>query len=624
MAPQPLPIHSQPLAITASLVPDPRWYEWWRSVDTTLRDLGAVSVPQTRVLTAGAGLTGGGDLSVDRTFNVGAGTGITVNTNDVAITATGVTAAAYGGSGKRTAFTVNAQGQLTAASDASITAAEITSPAALTRVDDTNVTLTLGGTPSTALLRATSITVGWSGTLAAGRLNSNVVQGVTNDTNVTGSISAQNLTLGWTGTLAAGRLNSNVVQGVTNDTNVTGSISAQNLTLGWSGTLAAGRLNSNVVQAVSNDTNVTGSIATQTLQLSWSGQLAVGRGGSGAATLTGLLQGNGTSAFTTITNSTTVGQVLRVTGSNTYAWGALDLSDSDAITGDLPFANLTQGSALSVLGVTGNSTADHASIAAGSDHQVLRRSGTAVAFGAVNLASSNAVTGALPVANGGTNASSASGTALDNITGFSSNGLLARTGSGTYAQRTLTAGTAITVTNGDGVSGNPTVAVSDAELTAIAGLTSAANKVPYFTGSGTAALGDFANATTSITPVWSAASVNPTIGNGSLTGSAIRIGAMIYAAIDLDFGTTTTFGTGVYTFSLPSPFNGTAVRAGIGSAIGYKDGVAFYTGIAIMYAGFNTLQIISHNTGNYWSATVPATWAGPSDFFRIGIWIPIA
>jgi hypothetical protein len=41
--------------------------------------------------------------------------------------------------------------------------------AALTRVDDTNVTLTLGGTPSTALLQATSLTLGWTGTLAASR-----------------------------------------------------------------------------------------------------------------------------------------------------------------------------------------------------------------------------------------------------------------------------------------------------------------------------------------------------------------------------------------------------------------------------------------------------------------------
>ncbi len=132
------------------------------------------------------------------------------------------------------------------------------------------------------------------------------------------------------------------------------------------------------------------------------GTLPVANGGTGATTLTGLLQGNGTSAITAITNSSTVGQVLRVTGTNTYAWGALDLSDTDAITGDLPFANLAQGSALSVLGVTGNAIADNASIAAGTDHQVLRRSGTALAFGSINLAQSAAVTGILPIGNGGT------------------------------------------------------------------------------------------------------------------------------------------------------------------------------------------------------------------------------
>lgn len=41
--------------------------------------------------------------------------------------------------------------------------------AALTKTDDTNVTLTLGGTPTTSLLRAASITAGWSGTLAVAR-----------------------------------------------------------------------------------------------------------------------------------------------------------------------------------------------------------------------------------------------------------------------------------------------------------------------------------------------------------------------------------------------------------------------------------------------------------------------
>lgn len=93
-----------------------------------------------------------------------------------------------------------------------VPASEISSGAALTKVDDTNVTLSLGGSPTVALLAATSITAGWTGTLAANRLNGNVVQAVTNDTNVTGTVATQTLTLGWTGqlSLARGGTNANL------------------------------------------------------------------------------------------------------------------------------------------------------------------------------------------------------------------------------------------------------------------------------------------------------------------------------------------------------------------------------------------------------------------------------
>ncbi|HYH67163.1 MAG TPA: hypothetical protein VD866_20875, partial [Urbifossiella sp.] len=69
--------------------------------------------------------------------------------------------------------------------------------------------------------------------------------------------------------------------------------------------------------------------------------------------------------------------------------------DADHITN----ARLRDSSAFSVIGRSANSTGDPADIAAANDGEVLRRSGTALGFGAVNLASAAAVTGVLPTAN---------------------------------------------------------------------------------------------------------------------------------------------------------------------------------------------------------------------------------
>ncbi len=69
----------------------------------------------------------------------------------------------YNGSGVPSASTTLPSGLTIPGYQATLT------PAALTKVDDTNVTLTLGGTPATALLQASSLTLGWTGQLGLTR-----------------------------------------------------------------------------------------------------------------------------------------------------------------------------------------------------------------------------------------------------------------------------------------------------------------------------------------------------------------------------------------------------------------------------------------------------------------------
>lgn len=76
----------------------------------------------------------------------------------------------------------------------SIAVSQLTGNGALTKTDDTNVTLTLGGTPSTALINATSLTLGWNGQLSSTRGGSGI--------NNAGSFSwgSNNITFNTTGT----------------------------------------------------------------------------------------------------------------------------------------------------------------------------------------------------------------------------------------------------------------------------------------------------------------------------------------------------------------------------------------------------------------------------------------
>lgn len=95
-------------------------------------------------------------------------------------------------------------------------------------------------------------------------------------------------------------------------------------------------------------------------------------------------------------------RVLTSTGS-VPQWGQVNLSTM--VTGRLPYANLPQSTGMTVIGRDVSSTGDFFAIGPTLDHQVLRRSGSIMSFGAIDLSQTNATTNLLPVSRGGTNTS---------------------------------------------------------------------------------------------------------------------------------------------------------------------------------------------------------------------------
>jgi hypothetical protein len=216
-------------------------------------------------------------------------------------------------------------------------------PAALTRTNDTNVTLTLGGTPATALLHATSLTLGWSGQLALTRggtnnsltaSNGGVVWSDATKLNILAGTATADLPLlsGSTATPSWGSFALSLGGALTTAGAVTtvGAFgttftftNTTNVTFPISGTLATtSQLPTPAALTKTDDTNVTltlgGTPATALLQatsltLGWTGILSPTRGGTGVnngsntLTLAGNLATSGAFASTfTMTAPTTV------------------------------------------------------------------------------------------------------------------------------------------------------------------------------------------------------------------------------------------------------------------------------------------------------------------------------
>ncbi|MFD7746698.1 hypothetical protein ACFV2V_13920 [Streptomyces sp. NPDC059698] len=124
------------------------------------------------------------------------------------------------------------------------------------------------------------------------------------------------------------------------------------------------------------------------------------------------------------------------------------------------------------------------------------------------------------------------------------------------------------------------------------------------------------DAWTPYTPTWSGATTNPAIGNGTVTARHMKWGRSCRVRWDILMGSTTTYGSGGWSLSLPFPAHATGNQSGTMHAFqsGRVDGqIAVSPGASVGLVFFPTSG--SPANLSWASSSVPFTWAAGGRLF---------
>lgn len=127
----------------------------------------------------------------------------------------------------------------------------------------------------------------------------------------------------------------------------------------------------------------------------------------------------------------------------------------------------------------------------------------------------------------------------------------------------------------------------------------------------------------SFTPTWAGTGSNPAIGNGTLRGEYARMGDSLEVKFEIVMGSTTTFGTGNWSLSLPTSVNPVSGITQIGAAQLSDDGTTIEAAFPLVAAGGNSVTLRVRGLAPSVSLVtnlIPWTWA-VNDSIRASIHI---